>query len=321
MPPDRSVGPLPRSRRPSITHGPIADGKRRPAVLLRCEGMGPDVRRLPGIGGVQLHALVWTGGDRLPVLLVHGLASNCRTWEAAGERLHRLGHPVAAVDLRGHGRSDKPDGGYDFATMGDDLVVAMDALGFPRPVVAGQSTGGNIALDLGRRVPERVAAVVGVDGGSIELQDQWPDWDDCVRVLAPPRLAGTPRADMERWIRAGHPTWDDAGLEATLANLETLEDGTIRPWLTFDRHLLVLRALWEHRPSKVLPELHVPLHLLLVDGGDAWSVAKRAEAERAAAYGVRVRWFLGADHDVHVELPDEVAADLHEVARSTHDGR
>ncbi len=263
---------------------------------------------------MELHALVWDGGGGTPILLVHGLASNCRTWEAVGERLHRLGHRVAAVDLRGHGRSDKPDGGYDFATMGDDLLSFMDALDYRLPIVAGQSTGGNLALDLGHRHPDRVAAVVGVDGGSIELQDQWSEWDDCARALAPPLLAGSPRADLAARLRRMHPTWDDAGIEATLANFEVLDDGTVRPWLTFDRHMRVLRALWEHRPSKVLPDLIVPLHLLLVDAGDAWAVAKRAEAERAEAYGVRVRWFAGADHDVHVQLPDEVAADLHEVA-------
>jgi pimeloyl-ACP methyl ester carboxylesterase len=276
--------------------------------------MGPDVRRLTVTGGVALHALVWPDGDGAPILLVHGLASNCRTWEAVGERLARLGHPVAAVDLRGHGRSDKPDDGYDFATMADDLVVVMDALGYERPVVAGQSTGGNIALDLGHRAPDRVAAVVGVDGGSIELQDQWPQWDDCERALAPPRLAGMSRVDVEGHLRRMHPTWDDGGVESTLANFEVLDDGTVRPWLTLDRHLRILRALWEHRPSKVLPELLVPLHLLLVDGGEPWAASKRAEAERAANYGVRVRWFPGADHDVHVQLPDEVAADLHHVA-------
>ena len=276
--------------------------------------MKPSVRRLPATGGVELHALVWAGGDGAPVLLVHGLASNCRTWEAVGERLHRLGHPVAAVDLRGHGRSDKPDDGYHFATMGDDLMAVLDGLGYDRPVLAGQSTGGNIVVDLALRYPDRLAAVVGVDGGSIELQDQWPEWDDCAAVLAPPRLAGMPTADLVAHLRRGHPTWDDAGVEATLANMELCDDGTIRPWLTFDRHMEILRALWEHRPSKVFPDLLVPLHLLLVDAGDDWAAAKRVEAERAEAFGVRVRWFPGADHDVHVELPDEVADELHRVA-------
>jgi pimeloyl-ACP methyl ester carboxylesterase len=278
--------------------------------------MAPTVRRLPATDGVQLHTLVWDDGvaGATPVLLVHGLASNCRTWEAVGQRLHRLGHPMAAVDLRGHGRSDKPDHGYDFTTMGDDLVAVIDALGYRRPVVAGQSTGGNLALDLGLRFPDLVAAIVGVDGGSIELQDRWPEWDDCAATLAPPRLAGLPAADIVAHLRRAHPSWDDAGIEATLANMEVLPDGTIRPWLTFDRHMAILRALWQHRPSKVFPDLHVPLHLLLVDDGDDWAVAKRAEAARAEGYGVRVRWFPGADHDVHVERPDEVADEIHRVA-------
>ncbi len=279
--------------------------------------MSPSVRRLPATGPVELHGLVWDGdgGDGVPVLLVHGLASNCRTWEAVGGQLHRLGHRVAAVDLRGHGRSDKPDDGYDFATMGDDLLAVIDALGYRRPVVAGQSTGGNLAVDLARRHPDRLAAVVGVDGGSIELQDQWPAWDDCGAALAPPRLAGLPVSDIVGHLRQAHPTWDDAGVAATLANLEVLDDGTVRPWLTFDRHLRVLRALWEHRPSTVFPDLDVPVHLLLVDGGDDWAAAKRAEAKRAEACGVQVTWFPGADHDVHVELPGEVAAEIHRVAQ------
>jgi pimeloyl-ACP methyl ester carboxylesterase len=272
------------------------------------------VRRLPGTAALTLHALVWDGPAAAPpVLLVHGLASNCRTWEAVGDRLHRLGHPVAAVDLRGHGRSDKPDGGYDFATMGDDLVGAFDALGYDRPVVAGQSTGGNIALDVGHRHSDRVAAVVGVDGGSIELQHQWPDWDDCVRALAPPRLEGRPRQELADLLRRSHPTWDEVGIEATLANFETLADGTVRPWLRLDRHLGVLRSLWEHRPSKVIPDLVVPLHLLLVDSGGEWAAARRVEAERAESYGARVRWFPGADHDLHVQLPADVAAEVHSV--------
>src|SRR5207253_8625557 len=194
--------------------------------------------------------------------------TRARTWHAGRARSRRVGRPVVAVDLRGHGRSDKPDGGYDFATMGDDVMAAMDVLGYSRPVLAGQSTGGNLAIDLGHRFPDRLAAVVGVDGGSIELQEQWPDWEDCARALAPPRLAGMPRADIVAHLRQAHPAWDEAGVEATLDNFELLDDGTIRPWLTFDRHLLVLQALWEHRPSKVLPNLAVPFHLLLVDAGD-----------------------------------------------------
>ena len=36
-----------------------------------------------------------------------------------------------------------------------------------------------------------------------------------------------------------------------MANFETLEDGTIRPWLTLDRHMQILRALWDQKPSQL----------------------------------------------------------------------
>lgn len=253
-------------------------------------------------------------GSRVPFLLVHGLSSNCRTWEGVAARLHELDHPVAAVDLRGHGQSSKPDDGYDLVTMAEDLVGVLDEVGFERAVVAGQSTGGNIALELGVRHPGRVAGVAGVDGGSIELSRQFGTWPDCEAALAPPRLAGTAAATVEGWIRRGHPHWSDWAVEATLANLEVLADGTVRPWLTYERHMRILRSLWEHRPSALVPRLRSPLLLALADSEDSWAGDKRAFAEelRKATPSVRVEWFSPGDHDLHLQFPDELAELLHE---------
>ena len=263
--------------------------------------------------GVALHVPTWEGGDLDPFLLVHGLASNCRTWEGVAARLHERGHPVAAVDQRGHGQSDKPDDGYDFATLCADLVRVLDGVGFERAVVAGQSTGGNIAVDLAARRPDRVVGVAGVDGGSLEPSRQWPAWEDCKAALAPPRLDGAPAAALEARLRRAHPTWSDWGIEATMANFEVRADGTIAPWLSFDRHLRILRSLWEHHPSVVVPTLEVPVLLALADSGDAWTDQKRAAADEltAASPHVRVAWFSPGDHDLHVQFPVELADLLH----------
>lgn len=263
--------------------------------------------------GVALHTVVVDGGGAVPFLLVHGLASNCRTWEGVATRLHELGHPVASVDQRGHGRSDKPDEGYDFASLCADLVKVLDAVGFERAVVAGQSTGGNLAVDLGARHPERIAGVAGVDGGSFELSRQWPVWEDCERALAPPRMAGTPAAAIDAAIRGGHPTWSDRAIDATMANFEFLPDGTVRPWLSYEHHIMILRALWDHRPSTVVPTLRPPLLLALADSGDSWTAQKRAMgAELAEASSrVRVEWFSPGDHDLHLQFPVELAELLH----------
>jgi pimeloyl-ACP methyl ester carboxylesterase len=272
-----------------------------------------DVERIPVAEGVSLHTVVWPEGSAPPFLLVHGLSSNCRTWEAVARLLHAGGHPVATVDLRGHGQSDKADEGYDFATLTSDLVAVIRALGFERPIVAGQSTGGNLAVELGYRHPDLAAGLVGVDGGVLELSEQWPRWEDCEAALAPPRFAGTPAAEFERRIRRSHPGWSDEGVAATLANCEVLPDGTVRPWLTFDRHMRILRALWEQKPSALIPRLAVPLLLLLAGSGNEGSSSKSRAVERAVGSGaaVRVEWFPGGDHDLHVQQPAVVADLLH----------
>jgi pimeloyl-ACP methyl ester carboxylesterase len=262
-------------------------------------------RRIPVAEGVSLHAVVWQSGSAAPpFLLVHGLSSNCRTWEGVAGLLHDAGHTVATLDLRGHGRSDKPSEGYDFGTLTSDLGTAMAALSLEEPVVVGQSTGGNLAVELAHRASSRLAGVVGIDGGALELQDRWPEWDDCRRTLAPPDFAGTPVADFEATIRRHHPDWPDWGVAATVANCEVRDDGTVRPWLDRDHHLEILRALWEHRPSQVIGQLRVPLLLVLAGTGDDKPAGVR-RAEEAGDH-VRVEWIDG-DHDLHIQHAGKVA--------------
>ncbi len=255
----------------------------------------------------------WRGGGGVPYLLVHGLASNRRLWDGVAARLDELGHPVASVDLRGHGRSDKPDAGYEFATMGDDLVKVLDAVDFGAAVLVGQSTGGNIVVDLASRLPERVLGVAGIDGGALELARQWPEWDRCKAALTPPPLAGTPAGSIESMLRRYHPNWADWALDASMANFERLPDGTVRPWLTLDRHLLILRALWEHHPSVIIPTLDVSVLLVMADTGDDWAVQKSAMGDELSAVArVRVEWFSPGDHDLHLQHPVALADLLHE---------
>src|SRR4051794_10148239 len=82
-----------------------------------------------------------------PFLLVHGLASNARLWDGVAQRVADLGHEVATVDLRGHGRSAKPDFGYEVATVADDVARFIESLSLDRPIVVGQSWGGNVVVD------------------------------------------------------------------------------------------------------------------------------------------------------------------------------
>lgn len=272
---------------------------------------GPRTEHLELPSGVRSH-LVRRGptGGPVPWLLVHGLASNARLWDGVAERLAAAGHPVAAVDQRGHGRSSKPDGPYDMATVADDLALVLDGLGWERAAVAGQSWGGNVVVELARRHADRLVVTVAVDGGVIDLRSRFEDWTECVAALAPPRLAGTSVGEIERWMREANPDWPESGIQGSLANFEVRPDGTVAPWLTFERHLAVLRGLWDHRPHLAFPQLTVPLLLIAADTGDDEATAsKQAAVDEAVAALDRGRaaWFRPAHHDVHAQRPDEVS--------------
>ncbi len=228
-------------------------------------------------------------------------------------RLTAFGHPAFTVDLRGHGRSSKPDGPYDVPTVADDLATLIARLGIDRPVVAGQSWGGNVAIELAARHPDVIRGIVCVDGGWIELRDQFDGWEACRIALAPPRLAGRRFTDVEGYIRDAHPDWPETGIAGTLANFEVRPDGTIAPWLTFDRHLTVLRGLWEHHPTERYADVSAPVLLAPADGGDPGRIERAREAtDRALATlpNARRRWFIG-DHDIHAQHPDELAGVMH----------
>lgn len=270
--------------------------------------------------GVELHGVHWdpptaalpsasSGDEFVPFLLVHGLASNARMWDGVAQHLAQRGHPVVAIDQRGHGRSSKPDDGYDMTTVANDLRLLIDVLGWDHPVVAGQSWGGNVVLELAWAHPGSVSMIACVDGGFIDLVGRFPEWQDAATTLAPPRLAGTPLADIARWLETSAADWPETGRQGTLANFEVRDDGTIAPWLTFDRHLTVLRGLWEHQPSSRYPGVGVPTLLIAADNGDvAWSASKHDAVDHALTLLPRGRavWFSPAHHDVHAQQPAAV---------------
>lgn len=274
--------------------------------------MWVDIR--PDAGGLRLHLLHWpaVGDGGRPLVLLHGLSSNARTWEQTAAQLAAWGHPVYAVDQRGHGLSDKPASGYDFATITDDLLRLCTALGLAEPVIAGQSWGGNVVLTFAARYPGRTAGIVLVDGGYIDLQMQpGNSWDEVAVRLRPPSLAGMPRAYIQSMIQTSHPDWTEAGIAATLANFETLPDDTVRPWLTLDRHMMILHELWSQRPGPLFGQVSVPALIAVANDpvNPTWMEVKQQQVTAAVAGlpHATVHWFAETAHDIHIHRPAALA--------------
>lgn len=268
---------------------------------------GREVGRVRVADDVEVAVHRWRGSTALaPFLLVHGLASNLRMWDGVARRLAAAGHPVAAVDQRGHGRSDKPDHGYDFATVSADLATVIDTLGYDRPIVIGQSWGGNVVIDLAARSLLPLRGVGCVDGGWIDLR-RFETWEECEKAMAPPRSAGLPADDLEAMLRGRRSDWPEEGIQGALACFEVRRDGTVAPWLTYERHLRILRSMWEQRVGELYPHVDDPVLLLPCDDGSPWADRKRIEVAAAEAALPRSRtvWF-DAGHDVHAEKPEEL---------------
>lgn len=273
--------------------------------------------------GLSLNTVQWSSPlthTGTPLVLVHGLASNARLWDGPARALAALGHPVIAIDQRGHGHSDKTDSGYDMATITDDLATLLEDLrtdGWDRPVVIGQSWGGNVVIELAWKYPALVRGVCGVDGGTIELSEYFPDWNDCKKVMAPPRIAGMKHDTLQAAIAASHSDWSAEAIAGAMSNMERLDDGTIRPWLTFDRHILVLHGLWQHRPSERFGQISVPV--MFTPAASSATIDDDMTRNKIAALDLansqlsscRVEWFRPADHDLHAQHPQRFADVIH----------
>jgi pimeloyl-ACP methyl ester carboxylesterase len=295
---------MPRQPRPAVPYD------ERP---MQTSASTPTDRAVPG-DGIRLHARDW-GGAGQAVLLLHGLASNARIWDGVAPRLTGAGLRVVAIDQRGHGSSGQPDHGYDFATLGRDLAAALAGLGLERPLLAGHSWGANVALQFAADRPGALAGLALVDGAVAGVAE-WAGAtrEEVRRRLAPPRFA----VPLDEWLaRAGRfdpggPAWIRDYLRA---GVEVDDRGVARSRFRFDNHMQVVDALYDQRPAALFPLVDCPV-LLCPAGdpaaGDELALAKRGAVDRAAALlrSARVTWFEDTMHDIPLQRPAELAAEL-----------
>jgi pimeloyl-ACP methyl ester carboxylesterase len=271
--------------------------------------------------GVRLNLRHRPGGGSA-FLLVHGLSSNARLWDGVSAYLAEAGHPSYAVDLRSHGDSSSPADGYDTATAAADLAVVIERLGLDRPVVAGQSWGGNVVVRLAARRPDLVRALALVDGGWIDMS-AFGSWEAAEQVLRPPDIDGRPASEIRGYLVREHEDWSLDAIEATLANLRIEPDGTVSRRLPIEQHMKIVRSMWDDPPWPDYPLISAPVLLMpaVADPAGADDVARRRHSavERAASAlaHAHVRPYPGADHDLHAQHPAQVAADLLALAAET----
>ena len=115
-----------------------------------------------GARGQRVHYTV-AGSGEPAVVLIHGWTCDSSLWQQQLSAFSKH-FRVAAVDLLGHGQSDKPDTRYDLRLFSRGVLAAMDAAKINRAVLVGHSMGTGVIRQVFADAPERVIAIVSVDG-------------------------------------------------------------------------------------------------------------------------------------------------------------
>lgn len=200
-----------------------------PAIRVIRESRG----RVAG-DAIKLAFGYWPGRGA-PVVALHGLTASYLNFIGVAECLSgRL--PLLALDLRGRGDSDKPEGPYGFSQHAKDVAAAMLSFGLGPSLVVGHSMGAFIAAALATQFPELVSGLVLVDGGYVPDRSSGAASDAAVNAALLERVTqlrdSHPSRDayVEMWQKKphfppdAHAPWVRAFLEYEVGG-----DGPVKP--------------------------------------------------------------------------------------------
>lgn len=252
---------------------------------------GPTHERI-AIGPVALHIARWSSAGP-PLLLLPAMT---QTWDAWLPVIPALVQhfSVVAVDLRGHGASDHPDGGYNLSDYAADIVALTERLGWQQPQVIGHSLGGSVARMAEARAPGWARRIV--------IEDTPPRLDRAdprVVLLAKGylKMLAMPMAEVEAHFRRVHAGWSEERIRAAAQAAQQTAPGVLDAYLAQDEPLTLEASV---------AALHCPVLLVY---GDTASGGFVSDAD-AALYrdllpdGKAIQ-IPGAGHSLHARKRDD----------------
>jgi pimeloyl-ACP methyl ester carboxylesterase len=232
--------------------------------------------RITGGGGVELH-VVATGNPRgRPILFIHGFSQCWLQWTRQLDSRLIDDHRLVALDLRGHGLSDRPRAGYDDSRQwADDVNAVIEVLDLDRPVLSGWSYGPLVFLDYVRHYGEDRLGGLHFVGAITKLGSE-----EAISVLTPELLGFVPQflsTEAEASVR---------GLEGLIRLFSIHEPSATERYLmlgynvavpAYVRQALFARALDN---DDLLPKLRKPV---LITHGAADAIVKPAAVSQPKA--------------------------------------
>ena len=243
------------------------------------------------VGSITLHVARWPS-DGPPLLLLPAMT---QTWDAWLPVIPALtAHfSVIAVDLRGHGQSDRPPSGYHLRDYAADVVALTQRLGIAAPAVIGHSLGGSVARVAAARNPGWARCIV--------IEDTPPRLDRTdprVVLLAKGylKMRAMPPDAVESHYRRIHPRWTDEQVADAARAATQTAPAVLETYLAADEPLTL---------EESVAAIHCPVLLVYGDTTSGGFVSD----EDAALYREylpdgRAVQIAGAGHSLHARKPE-----------------
>jgi len=270
--------------------------------------MQADVLRVPvGPGAVHVERY---GHGGVPIVLLHGFGTCTFLWRHVAPTLAEAGHTAYAIDLFGHGESDRtPDADFGISAQAEYLDAAMTALRLARATIVGVDLGGDVALRLAATRPDRVARLVLIN---VPAYDELPARDIGAMQRSTARFA----FKVTRGV-LGATTLLQPLLEESVAQPEHMPTRLLARYLApfagrdGVNHLLTLGAAIRRSDIEDLDLSDVRAPTLIIRGDhDEWlsrDIANRLAADIPRATLIRI---AGVARLIPEESPDNLAEHL-----------
>jgi pimeloyl-ACP methyl ester carboxylesterase len=246
-------------------------------------------------------------GQGRPVVLLHGFPDSGRLWRHQVPALAGAGFQVIVPDLRGYGRSGKPESvdAYSLPLLAGDVLAILADLGIARAHLVGHDWGAALAWTLATLAPDNVdhLAVLSVGHPGTFLrtfQQRQMSWYMLLFQfpgIAERWLTEDNWANFRRW--AAHPDTD-----GVIADLDA--DGSLTPGLNWYR-ANASPEFWVGPPLQ-LPPVQAPTMGIWSTGDMALTEVQMTDSARNVAGPWRYERLDGPGHWMQLEAPDEVTA-------------
>jgi pimeloyl-ACP methyl ester carboxylesterase len=249
------------------------------------------------VDGIRLRYETW-GVGKTPLLLLHGLGSSADDWflQLPAFAPHYL---CVAVDLRGHGLSDKPAGRFSIGLFAADMVELIRSLDLAPAHVVGLSLGGMVAQQIAFAHPQVVRSLVLIN----TLPGLWPPPRQIVRVgmrrLSPPWRAPD-MAEVAERVSA------DLFPDPALSFLKAQAEGRVaaNDPAAYRRATLAVARFW---PGSALKRIACPTLIIAGEADRVVPSVYQARLRKALPHAQFVS-IPGSGHACNIDRPEAVNA-------------